>query len=312
MSSNRPPSRSRSRSSSRRSSSRSGSRRSSRSTLGSYSDNNQMPAGPPTLTRSSGAGFGGLRTSSSLSNNNRPPTPTPLIRQERSGFVPIVMRPLNEVSTQMLEPLPPNNEELAPLGVISRPTRLSRVRNVFRGSTAIPVATVIPPANSRLVRPRVRDNVLYREYQHARACPGGLPTCTKRGIMPLANVTIQNRHGTLRGAIANAEQNRATLGVQNPLYTERLSQITRSIDADREGNHLAAQHDGRHYRGTNGSRRANRNWFRTTRPGVEVAEAVPITPVTAARPGLRQRVLGSLRNWFRRTNRTRRARSSSR
>lgn len=303
MSSNRPPSRSRS---------RSGSRRSSRSTLGSYSDNNQMPAGPPTLTRSSGAGFGGLRTSSSLSNNNRPPTPPPLIRQERSGFVPIVMRPVNEVSTQMLEPLPPNNEELAPLGVVSRPTRLSKVRNVFRGSTAIPVATVIPPANSRLVRPRVRDNVLYREYQHARACPGGLPTCTKRGIMPLANVTIQNRHGTLRGAIANAEQNRATLGVQNPLYTERLSQITRSIDADREGNHLAAQHDGRHYRGTNGSRRANRNWFRTTRPGVEVAEAVPITPPITVRPGLRQQVLGSLRNWFRRTNRTRRTRSSSR
>jgi hypothetical protein len=271
-----------------------------------------MPAGPPTLARSFGAGFGGLRTSSSLSNNNRPPTPPPLIRQERSGFVPIVMRPVNEVSTQMLEPLPPNNEELAPLGVVSRATRLSRVRNVFRGSIAIPVATVIPPANSRLVRPRVRDNVLYREYQHARACPGGLPTCTKRGIMPLANVTIQNRHGTLRGAIANAEQNRATLGVQNPLYTERLSQITRSIQADREGNHLAAQHDGRHYRGTNGVTRANRNWFRTTRPGVEVAEAVPITSPITARPGLRQRVLGSLRNWFRRTNRSRRARSSSR
>jgi len=311
MSSNRPPSRSRSRSGSRRrSGSRSGSRRSSsRNTLGSYSNNNQMPAGPPTLTRSSGAGFGGLRTSRSPSNN-RPPTPPPLIRQERSGFVPIVMRPGNEVTTQMLEPLAPNNEELAPLGVVSRPTRLSRVRNVFRGSTAIPVATVIPPANSRLVRPRVRDNILYREYQHARACPGGLPTCTKRGIMPLANVTIQNRHGTLRGAIANAEQNRATLGVQNPLYSERLSQITRSLHADREGNHLAFNHDGRHYRGSNGSRRANSNWFRTTRPGVEVAEAVPITPVP--RPGLRQRLMGSLRNWFRRTNRTRRARSRSR
>ena len=39
---------------------------------------------------------------------------------------------------------------------------------------------------------------------------------------------------------------------------------------------------------------------------------VPITPVTAPRQGLRQRLLGSLRNWFRRTNRTRRARSSSR
>jgi hypothetical protein len=207
----------------------------------------------------------------------------------------------------MLEPLPPNNEELAQLGVVSRPTRLSRVRNVFRGSTDIPVATVIPPANSTLVRPRVRDNVLFREYQHARACPGGLPTCTKRGVMPLANVTIQNRHGTLRRAVANAEQNRATLGVQNPLYTERLSQITRSLQANREGNHLAFNHDGRHYRGSNGSRIANRNFFRTTRPGVEVAEAVPITPVI--RPGLRQRVMGSLRNWFRRTNRTRRSRN---
>ena len=312
MSSNRPPSRSRSRSGSRRhSGSRSGSRRSSsRNTLGSYSNNNQMPAGPPTLTRSSGAGFGGLRTSRSLSNNNRPPTPPLLIRQERSGFVPIVMRPDNQDTRQMLEPLPQNNEELAPLGVVSRPTRLSRVRNVFRGSTAIPVATVIPPANSRLVRPRVRDNVLFREYQHARACPGGLPTCTKRGVMPLANVTIQNRHGTLRRAIANAEQNRATLGIHDPLYAERLSQITRSLQAEREGNHLAFNHDGRHYRGSNGSRRANRNLFRTTRPGVEVAEAVPIT--TVPRPGLRQRLMGSLRNWFRRTNRTRRARSRSR
>ena len=143
MSSNRPPSRSRSRSG-------------SRNTLGSYSNNNQMPAGPPTLTRSSGAGFGGLRTSRSLSNNNRPPPPPPLIRQEMSGFVPIVMRPDNQVTTQMLEPLPPNNEELAPLGVVSRPTRLSRVRNVFRGSTAVPITPVPTP----VPRPGLRQRLM--------------------------------------------------------------------------------------------------------------------------------------------------------